>query len=89
MVHVLLYVEQLAWYLNNARVISNGTVRQVQGLSDKSLNIEVPDCEGTSRNPEYYIERENSLERYFDFKGLLRNKKYKLAMVKLIKLAPI
>ena len=56
-------------------------------LEDRTMRVDVLDFDGVSNNPEDYIDWEDSLERYFNFKDTLDEHKYKIAKVKLNKLA--
>ncbi|XP_057548078.1 uncharacterized protein LOC130826513 [Amaranthus tricolor] len=56
---------------------------------DKTLRLDVSDFGGTTHNPEDYLEWEAGLERYFEFKETSKEQQYKLAKIKLTKLAAI
>ena len=51
--------------------------------------MDVSDFGGTTHNPEDYLEWEAGLERYFEFKETSEEQQYKLAKIKLTKLAAI
>ena len=54
---------------------------------DKSLRIDVSEFTGQALNPEKYLDWEGSLEGYFEYKDTPLDKQYKIAKVKLTKLA--
>lgn len=58
-----------------------------RGVDDITMRVDVQDFEWTSNNPKDYIDLEDSLERYFYF-DTPEEHKYKIAKVKLTKLAP-
>lgn len=58
-------------------------------MEDKTLRIDVAEFGGTSHNPEDYLEWEAWLERYFEFKETPEVQQYKVARIKIIKLAYI
>ena len=60
-----------------------------RNIEDRTLRIDVHEFGGTSHNPEEYLEWEAGLERYFEFKETPEEQKYKLAKIKLTKLAAI
>lgn len=60
-----------------------------KNLEDKTLRIDVAEFGGTSHNPEDYLEWEAWLERYFEFKETPEVQQYKVARIKIIKLAYI
>ena len=49
--------------------------------------MDVHDFDGTSHDPETYIEWEKGVERYFEYKDTHLDQKYKIAKVKLTRLA--
>ena len=53
------------------------------------MRIDVSEFGGTTHNPEEYLDWEAKLERYFEFKDTLEDQKYKLAKIKISKLAAI
>ena len=70
-------VKRLTVTLNNSGILNNPR----PSFNDKSLNVDVLDFEGTSGNPDDYINWENSLERYYEFKETPEDQRYKLAKV--------
>ncbi|XP_057530723.1 uncharacterized protein LOC130809106 [Amaranthus tricolor] len=56
---------------------------------DKTMRVDLHEFDGTSHDPEVYIEWEKGVERYFEFKETHPNQQYKIAKVKLTKLAAI
>ena len=54
---------------------------------DKTMRVDVHEFDGTSHDPEVYIEWEKGVERYFEFKETHPDHQYKIAKVKLTKLA--
>lgn len=73
--------------------LKNGTPQQIPpqhsdlNREDRTMRVDVPDFEGTSHDPEVYIEWEKGVDRYFEYKGTHLDQQYKIAKVKLIKLA--
>ena len=57
------------------------------GREDKTIRIDVHEFDGTTHDPEVYIEWEKGVERYFEFKDTHPEHQYKIAKVKLTKLA--
>ncbi|XP_057545741.1 uncharacterized protein LOC130824739 [Amaranthus tricolor] len=57
------------------------------GREDKTVRIDVHEFDGTTHDPEVYIEWEKGVERYFEFKDTHPEHQYKIAKVKLVKLA--
>lgn len=78
-------VGKLTLALNNSGVLNNPKPT----THDRTLNIDVPDFGGTTSNPDDYIEWENSIERYFEFKETPEDQRFRLAKVKLVKLSAI
>lgn len=56
---------------------------------DKTLRLDLPEFDGHSHNPEVYLDWEASLERYFEFKDTSPEQQFKLAKIKLTKLAAV
>ncbi|XP_057517897.1 uncharacterized protein LOC130798821 [Amaranthus tricolor] len=56
---------------------------------DRTLRVDISEFGGITHNPEEYLEWEAGLERYFEFKETPEDQKYKVAKVKLNKLAAI
>ena len=56
---------------------------------DRTVRIDISDFDGQSNKPEEYIEWEASLDRYFEYKNTTPEGQYKLAKIKLTKLASI
>ena len=54
---------------------------------DKSMRVDVREFDGTSHDPGTYIEWEKGVERYFEYKDTYPDHQYKIAKVKLTKLA--
>ena len=54
---------------------------------DKTLKIDLPSFDGHSPDPEVYLDWEANMERYFDFKETTPEQQFKLAKIKLTKLA--
>ena len=80
-------VEQLSLTLNNSGILNQP--KPNHSVSDRFLKVNVPDFEGTTSNLEDYVEQENSLERYFEFKETPDDQRFMLAKVKLTKLSVI
>ncbi|XP_057543321.1 uncharacterized protein LOC130821549 [Amaranthus tricolor] len=86
-------VQQLA--LTVANNMGNQGERPQQPLQnnrnneDKALKIDLPSFDGQSPDPEMYLDWEANLERYFDFKETTPEQQFKLAKIKLTKLAAI
>lgn len=80
-------VEQLALSLNNTGILNQPKPSAVS--TDRFLNVDVPDFEGTTGSPDDYVEWENSLERYFDYKETPIDQRFRIPKVKLTKLATI
>lgn len=57
--------------------------------NDRLMNINVPDFDRTTGNPDDYVDWENSLERFFVFKEVPEKQQFRLAKVKLTKLSAI
>ena len=51
------------------------------------MRVDVHEFDGTSHDPEEYIEWEEGVERYFEYKDTHPEHQYKIAKVKLTKLA--
>ena len=51
------------------------------------MRVDVREFDGTSHEPETYIEWEKWVERYFEYKDTHPDQQYKIAKVKLTKLA--
>lgn len=51
------------------------------------MRVELREFDGTTHVPKVYIEWEKGVERYFEYKGTHPNHQYKIAKVKLVKLA--
>ena len=58
-------------------------------IEDKTLRIALPKFDGHSQDPEVYFDLEANLERYFNFKDTPLEQQYKLAKIKLTKLATV
>ena len=56
---------------------------------DKTLKIDLPNFDGHSSDPEVYLDWEFNMERYFDFKETTPEQQFKLAKIKLTKLAAV
>lgn len=56
---------------------------------DRTVRIEIHDFDGQSTDPGVYIEWEASLDRYFEYKDTSPERQYKLAKIKLTKLAAV
>ena len=56
---------------------------------DRTLRIDIAEFDGLSQDPEVYIEWESSLDSYFEFKETPLDRQYKLAKIKLTRLAAI
>lgn len=65
------------------------TVNEPRTLEDKTLRLDIPDFSGVIQNPEDYLEWEASLERYFEYKDTSEEQQYKIAKMKITKLAAI
>ena len=53
---------------------------------DRTMRVDVHEFDGTSHDPETYIEWEKGVERYFEFKDTHPDHQYKIAKVKLTRL---
>lgn len=62
-------------------------ITEHRSIDDRAMRVDVLEFDGTTNNPEDYIDWEDSLEIYFDFKDTPDEHKYKFARVKLTKLA--
>ena len=51
------------------------------------MKIDLPNFDGHSSDPEVYLDWEFNMERYFDFKETTPEQQFKLAKIKLTKLA--
>ena len=60
-----------------------------RNTEDKTLRIDVSDFGGITHNPDDYLEWEARLDWYVEFKETSEEKQYKLAKIKLTKLAAI
>lgn len=56
---------------------------------DRTVRIDIHEFDGQSTKPEVYIEWEASLDRYFEYKNTTPERQYKLAKIKLTKLAAV
>ena len=88
---IALTVQQLSQTV--ARLVLNqigGAVPMPQhdrNTEDRTIRIDVPDFGGMNHSPEEYLDWEAELERYFEFKETPVEQRYKLAKIKLNKLA--
>ena len=74
--------------LKNARPQTQQTnPNHESAREDKSMRVDVRKFDGTSHEPEIYIEWEKGVERYFEYKDTHPDQQYKIAKVKLTKLA--
>lgn len=60
---------------------------QPRPQDDRSLRVEVSEFTGQSLSPEEYIDWESSVESYFEYKDTPVEQQFKVAKVKLTKLA--
>ena len=60
-----------------------------RNTEDRTIRIDVPEFGGLNHNPEEYLDWEAALERYFEFRETPEEQKYKLAKIKMNKLAAI
>ena len=60
-----------------------------RNTEDRTIRIDVSEFGGINHNPEEYLDWEAELERYFEFRDTPAEQKYKLAKIKLSKLAAI
>ena len=88
-----LAIQQLAQTMNRMQMNQQERVAPAHNnertTEDKTLRLDVSDFGGTTHNPEDYLEWEAGLERYFEFKETSEEQQYKLAKIKLTKLAAI
>ncbi|XP_057526371.1 uncharacterized protein LOC130805605 [Amaranthus tricolor] len=56
---------------------------------DRTIKLDIPEFDGTSHDPAKYIEWEERMEQYFEFRETPMDHQYKLAKVKLIKSAAV
>ena len=56
---------------------------------DRTVKIDIPEFDGHSYDPRKYLEWEDRMDNYFEFKNTPPDQQYKLAKVKLIKSAAI
>lgn len=54
---------------------------------DKTIRVDVQEFDGASHEPEAYLDWEQGMERNFEFKSTHPDYQYKVAKVKLVKLA--
>jgi retrotransposon gag protein len=80
-------VEQLSLTIRNSGILNQSKTNAPN--NDRLMNIDVPDFDGTTGNPDDYVEWENSLERYFDYKETPEDQKFRIAKVKLTRLSAI
>lgn len=86
-------VQRLVQNLANVGLFNNDPperhplVHQPRTQEDKNLRIDVLDFDGLSHEPEYYLDWESRIDQYFEFKDTPPDQQYKLARVKMIKIA--
>lgn len=86
-------VERLEQGLANMEMFNNNQIerpRQNQNLrnqEDRTIKIDIPEFDGHSHDPEAYLDWENRLDQYFEFRETGPDNQYKLAKVKMIKVA--
>ena len=56
---------------------------------DRTIKIDIPEFDGQSYDPGKYLEWEDRMDKYFEFKSTPPDQQYKLAKVKLIKSSAI
>lgn len=54
---------------------------------DRAIKIDIPYFDGYSHNPKHYLDWEARMEQYFEFKKTPHDRQFKLAKVKMIKIA--
>ena len=56
---------------------------------DRMIRFDIKDFDGHSSNPEEYLEWEANMDRYFEYRETTHERQYKIAMMKLTKLAAL
>lgn len=51
------------------------------------MRVDIPDFDGLSHDPETYLDWEGRMEQYFEFQETPPDRQYKIAKVKMIKIA--
>lgn len=82
-------MQRLSQMLTEAGLGNQDKNQTPRNQEDRTLRVDVPDFEGQSLKPEDYIDWETSLERFFEYRDTPMNKQYKMAKVKLTKLATV
>ena len=54
---------------------------------DRTIKIDIPDFDGYSHDPEHYLDREARMDQYFEYKETPPDHQFKLAKVKMTKIA--
>ena len=66
----------------------NRPVQNHRHQEDRALKIDIPDFDGFSYDPSNYLDWEERLDQYFDIQKTPPDRQYKIAKVKMIKIAP-
>jgi retrotransposon gag protein len=88
-------VQRITQMLTEAGLLKPEGVNNQEGIQnmknqeDRFLRVDVGEFDGQSLNPEDSIEWEKGLERFFDYRETPAASQYKMAKVKLTKLAAI
>lgn len=88
-------MQAIAQTLANAGLGNNERLPQIQpnlmprNKEDRTMRIEINDFDGQTTDLAVYLEWEASLERYFEYKDTPPERQYKLAKIKLTKLAAV
>ena len=77
--------------LANAGLLNhNPQVRPFQnqrGTEDRTLRVDIPDFDGFSHDPSSYLEWEERMDQYFEFQETPQDRQYRIAKIKIIKIA--
>ena len=59
----------------------------MRNMDDRTIKIDIPEFDGNTHDPETYLDWENRLDQYFEFRETEPEQQYKLAKVKMTKIA--
>ena len=68
-------------------ILDQNRAHQNRTNEDRSLRVDVAEFTGQSLNPEEYIDWDSNIENYFEYRDTPFDRQYKMAKVKLTKLA--
>ena len=68
-------------------ILDQNRAHQNRTNEDRSLRVDVAEFTGQSLNPEEYIDWDSNIENYFEYRDTPIDRQYKMAKVKLTKLA--